>query len=121
MLKRPIVPFAPPQFSITKSYSSTLTPTDDFIGIYDRYEFSEKPVIVERFVTTIKPIVKGNSVILDDVRFTLESEATLNIVEQPYVDQLPDENGSFNKICYLLDYTLADGVMEFKATIDFLN
>jgi hypothetical protein len=42
-------------------------------------------------------------------------------VEQPFVDQLPDENGNYNKICYLLDYTLDKGVMEFKATIDFVN
>ena len=99
----------------------TLKPTDDKIEIYDRYEFDGDAVITERFVTTVKPIVDGNSVILDDVRFTCEGGATLNIVEQPYVDQLPDENGNYNKICYLLDYTLNKGVYEFAATIDFIK
>ncbi|MBQ9744556.1 MAG: heparinase II/III family protein [Clostridia bacterium] len=99
----------------------TFTPLDDKIDIYDRYEFDGEARITERFVTTIKPIVDGNTVILDDVRFTCTSEAALNIVEQPYVDQLPDENKNYNKICYLLDYTLCEGVMEFKATIDFIN
>ncbi len=104
-----------------KKAERTLKPTDDNIVIYDRYEFDSEAVITERFVTTIKPTVDGSSVILDDVRFTCESGATLNIVEQPYVDQLPDENGNYNKICYLLDYTLNKGVYEFTATIDFIN
>jgi hypothetical protein len=104
-----------------KKAERTFTLADDKIDIYDKYEFSEKPLIVERFVTTIKPRIEGESVILDDVRFTCTSDATLNIVEQPYVDQLPDENGNYNKICYLLDFTLKDGVMDFSATIDFLE
>ena len=91
------------------------------IELYDKFEFSEKAVITERFVTTIKPKIDGNTAIMDDVRFTATSDATLNVVEQPYVDQLPDENGSFNKICYLLDYTLNGDTTEFKATIDFLK
>ena len=99
----------------------TLTPLDDKIDIYDRYEFSSDAKITERYVTTIKPVVDGDSVILDDVRFTCHGGATFNIVEQPFVDQLPDENGNYNKICYLLDYTLDKGVTEFKATVDFLN
>ena len=97
------------------------TLTDDKIDLYDKFAFSEKPLIVERFVTTIKPRIEGNSVILDDVRFTCTSDATLNIVEQPYVDQLPDENGNYNKICFLLDYTLNGDTLDFSATIDFLG
>ena len=104
-----------------KKAERTLKPTDDKIEIYDRYEFDSDAVITERFVTTVKPTVDGNSVILDDVRFTCEGGASLNIVEQPYVDQLPDENGNYNKICYLLDYTLNRGVTEFTATIDFIK
>lgn len=104
-----------------KKAERTLKPTDDKIEIYDRYEFDGDAVITERFVTTVKPTVDGNSVILDDVRFTCEGGASLNIVEQPYVDQLPDENGNYNKICYLLDYTLNKGVYEFTATIDFIK
>lgn len=95
-------------------------PLDDKIEIHDTYSFTEKAVITERFVTTIKPLVDGTTVILDDVRVTPNTPVTLNIVEQPYVDQLPDENGNYNKICYLIDYTLVD-TEEFKATIDFIN
>ena len=98
-----------------------LTPLDDKIDILDRYEFSSDAKITERFVTTIKPVTDGDSVIMDDVRFTCHGGATLNIVEQPFVDQLPDENGNYNKICYLLDYTLNEGVKEFKATVDFVK
>jgi len=97
----------------------TITPLDDVIYIFDRFEFSEDAEITERFVTTIKPVVEGNTVILDDVTFTCDSEASLTVKEQPYVDQLPDEKGSYNKICYLLDYTLSKGITEFKATVKF--
>ena len=38
---------------------------------------------------------------VDDVRLTLNSDATLNIGEENIVDQLPDENGSYKKIAYL--------------------
>ena len=96
-------------------------PTDDKIEMHDKFTFTEKATITERFVTTIKPRVEGGSVIVDDVRLTVNSDATLNIVEQPYVDQLPDENGNHNRICYLLDYTLDGDTTEFKATIDFLD
>ena len=104
-----------------KKAERTLIPLDDRIDILDRFEFDGESVITERFVTTIKPIVEGDSVILDDVRMSCHGGAALNIVEQPYVDQLPDENGNYNKICYLLDYTLDKGVCEFRAVIDFLN
>ena len=96
-------------------------PMDDRIEMYDKFTFTDKTKIVERFVTTIKPKVDGNTVILDDVRLSTTSNATLNVVEQPYVDQLPDENGNYNQICYLLDYTLNDDTTEFNAVIDFLN
>ena len=104
-----------------KKAERTLVPLDDRIDILDRYEVEKGTRITERFVTTIKPRTEGGSVILDDVRFTCTSEATLNIVEQPFVDQLPDENKNYNKICYLLDYILPEGVTEFKATIDFIK
>lgn len=58
---------------------------------------------------------------VDDVRLTLNSDATLNIGEENIVDQLPDENGSYKKIAYLIDYTLAKGTKEFKLTIDFVK
>ncbi len=92
---------------------------DDSIGIHDSYEFSEKAVITERFVSRIKPRVEGNIAYIEDVRVICECDATLNIVEQPFVDFLPDENGNHNKVCYLLDYTLNGDNTEFKATIDF--
>ncbi len=96
-------------------------PMDDKIEMYDKFTFSDKTNIVERFVTTIKPRVEGTSVYLDDVKLSTTSDVSLNVVEQPYVDQLPDENGNYNKICYLLDYTLNNDTTEFYATIDFLN
>ena len=96
-------------------------PMDDKIEMYDKFTFSDKVNIVERFVTTIVPKVEGNTVYLDDVKLSTTSDVTLNVVEQPYVDQLPDENGNYNKICYLLDYTLNGDTTEFYATIDFLN
>jgi len=104
-----------------KKAERTLTPLDDMIKIYDRYEFDSEVKITERFVTTIKPRIEGNSVIMDDVRFTCHGGATLNIVEQPYVDQIKDDLGNYIKICYLIDYTLDKGVKEFSATIDFIN
>ena len=85
----------------------------------DEFEFTDDAVITERFVTTYKPRVEGNIAYVDDVRVICECDATLKVVEQPFVDQLPDENGSYNKICYLLDYTLNNGNTTFKATIDF--
>ena len=96
-------------------------PLDDKIEMYDKFTFSDKTKITERFVTTIKPQVDGNTAIMGDVRLSTTSDATLNVIEQPYVDQLPDENGNYEQICYLLDYTLNGDTTEFKATIDFLN
>ncbi|MBO5312464.1 MAG: heparinase II/III family protein [Clostridia bacterium] len=98
-----------------------LIPTDDKIELRDKFTFTTEPKITERLVTTIKPRVDGNSLILGDVRVTLNSPATLNIVEQEYVDQLPDENGNYNQIAYCLDYTLDKGCFDFAITIDFLN
>ena len=92
---------------------------DDSIKIHDSYEFSEKATITERFVSRIKPRIEGNIAYIEDVRVICECDATLNVVEQPFVDFLPDENGNHNKICYLLDYTLNGDNTEFKATIDF--
>ena len=97
----------------------SFTLTDDKIDIYDKFTFSEKAVITERFVTRYKPRVEGNIAYVSDVRVICNCDATLNVVEQPYVDQLPDENGNYNKICYLLDYTLNGDNTEFRATIDF--
>ena len=94
-------------------------PMDDKIEMHDKFEFSEPAVITERFVTTYKPRVEGNIAYVNDVRVICECDATLNVVEQPFIDQLPDENGNYNKICYLLDYTLNGNTTEFKATIDF--
>ncbi len=99
----------------------TFKPLDDTIKLYDKFTFDGKSVITERFVTTIKPSIDGNTVIMDDVRMTTNSDVTLNVIEQPYVDQLPDENGSHDKICYLIDYTLNGDTTEFRATIDFLS
>lgn len=104
--------------TLTKAERS-FTLTDDKIDIYDKFTFTEKAKITERFVTGYKPRVEGNIVFVDDVRVICNCDATLNIIEQPYVDQLPDEDGNYNKICYLLDYTLNGDNTEFKATIDF--
>lgn len=96
-------------------------PLDDKIQIYDKFTFNDKAKITERFVTTIKPIIDGSTVIVDDVRLSTSSEVTVNVIEQPFVDQLPNENGSYNKICYLIDYTLIGNTTDFVAVIDFLN
>ena len=96
-------------------------PLDDRIEMHDKFTFSDKTKITERFVTTIKPQIDGNTAIMGDVRLSTTTDATLNVIEQPYVDQLPDENGNYNQICYLLDYTLNGDTTEFNAVIDFLN
>ncbi|MBQ8146304.1 MAG: heparinase II/III family protein [Clostridia bacterium] len=95
-------------------------PLDDKITVHDKFTFKDKAKITERFVTTIKPKSDGSTVIIDDVRLSVKSSACLNIIEQSYSDQLPDENGNYNKICYLIDYTLKDET-EFIAEIDFLK
>ena len=99
----------------------TFKPMDDKIEMYDKFTFSEPAKITERFVTTIKPQLKDGIVYIEDVRVICQCDATLKIIEQPYIDQLPDENGNHNRICYLLDYTLNGDNTEFKATIDFLG
>ncbi|MBR2444021.1 MAG: heparinase II/III family protein [Clostridia bacterium] len=96
-------------------------PLDDRIEMHDKFTFSDKTKITERFVTTIKPQIDGNTAIMGDVRLSTTTDATLNVIEQPYVDQLPDENGNYNQICYLLDYTLNGDTTEFDAVIDFLS
>ena len=98
-----------------------LTMLDDKIIMRDAFKFSEKAVITDRLVTTTKPRVENGIVYLDDIRVICECDATLNVIEQPYVAFLPDENGNHNQICYLLDYTLNGDTTEFKATIDFLG
>ncbi|MBQ4108175.1 MAG: hypothetical protein IJC80_02110, partial [Clostridia bacterium] len=86
-----------------------------------KFTFSSDVKITERFVTTIKPKKEGTAVIIDDVRLSTPSNVTLDIIEQIYVDQLPNENGSYDKICYLIDYTLNGDTIDFYATIDFLK
>lgn len=103
-----------------KKAERRLKALDDRIELTDNFEFEDEAVITERFVTLIKPRVDGNAVIVEDVRLEATTPATLKVIEQQIVDQLPDENGSYEKTCYLIDYTL-DGTTEFKATIDFLN
>ena len=102
-----------------KSAIRGFKPLDDKIEIHDEYVFSDKTEITERFVSVIKPRVDGKAVIVEDVRLTPKSDVTLNIVEQPFVDQLPDENGNHNKICYLIDYTWTGDTTSFDATITF--
>ena len=104
-----------------KKAERTFTPLDDRIELYDKYKFDTDSVITERFVTLIKPKIEDGCLIVDDVRLTLNSDATLNIGEENIVDQLPDENGSYKKIAYLIDYTLAKDTKEFKLTIDFVK
>ena len=95
--------------------------TDDKITLHDNFIFDGKVNITERFVTTIKPKIDGNAIIIDDVRFVALSDVTLNIVEQEYIAQLPDEGGNYNQIAYCIDITLKDDNTEFKATIDFIK
>lgn len=96
-------------------------PQNDKIEMHDKFTFSSDVKITERFVTTIKPKKEGTTVIIDDVRLSTPSNVTLDIIEQIYVDQLPNENGSYDKICYLIDYTLNGDTTDFYATIDFLK
>ena len=94
---------------------------EDKIEIHDKYDFSDNAVITERFVSRIKPKIEGNIAYIEDVRLICNCDATLKVIDQPFVDYLPDENGNHNKICYLLDYTLNGDNRDFKATIDFLG
>ena len=94
-------------------------PLDDKIEMHDKFTFSDKTKITERFVTLIKPVVEGSDIIVEDVRVSPSSDVTLEVIEYQMVDQLPDENGSYEKTCYLIDYTLNGDATEFKATITF--
>ena len=87
---------------------------EDRIELTDTYDYTGDEVVTERLITNIKPRVEGNALYLDDVCLTLESPATLTVVEQPYFDQFPDAEGKFARTCYCLDYALPKGATEFK-------
>ena len=90
---------------------------DDTIEMTDTYDYTGDETVTERLITNIQPRVEGNALYLDDMCITLASNATLNVVEQPYFDQFPDAEGKFARICYCLDYAMAKGEKSFKLTI----
>lgn len=90
---------------------------DDEILMHDKYDIEKGIKITERFVTTTKPRVKGNTVGLDDVHIVGSDNAILKIAEVPYSAQFPDEKGSYDQICYCLDYVLKEGETEFTLKI----
>ena len=109
------------QHSKLKEAERTFVLSDEKIELYDKFSFDGKAKITERFITTIKPRIEGKAIIIDDVRFVVESNAILNIVEQEYIAQLPDEYGIYNQIVYCIDFTLDSGETEFRAIIEFKN
>jgi hypothetical protein len=84
----------------------------------DTYDYTGDETITERLITNIKPRIEGKSLYLDDVCITLASDATLNVVEQPYFDQFPDAEGKYARTCYCLDYAMAKGAKTFKITFE---
>lgn len=97
-----------------KKAERTFTMGEDRITLRDAFSFSEDATVTERFVSKIKPTVRDGRLFVDDVELICKSEAELNIIEQPYIDQLPDENGKYEQICYLLDYTLKKDCYDFE-------
>ena len=95
--------------NILKKAERYFTALDDKLLMRDEFEFDGTAVITERFVTTFKPRVEGNIAYVDDVRVICECDATLNVVEQPFVDQLPDENGSYKDTCVAYKDLNGDG------------
>jgi hypothetical protein len=85
----------------------------------DEFKFNAPTIATERFVTTTKPIVDGNKVTLDDTVLVGSKNSVLKVVEVPYSAQFPDENGSYDQICYCLDYTLYQGETDFELKITF--
>ena len=91
--------------------------SDTEILMHDTYTIEKGIKITERFVTTTKPRVKGNTVALDNIHIVGSENSKLNIAEVPYSSQFPDEKGSFDQICYCLDYVLNEGEKDFKLKI----
>ena len=83
----------------------------------DVYEIDGKTKITERFVSTTKPRVNGNTIALDNVYLIGSDNATLKIAEVPYSAQFPDEKGSYDQICYCFDFELKEGESEFVLKI----
>ena len=94
---------------------------DDEIIMHDKFRFNAPTIATERFVTTTKPIVDGNRVTLDDTVLVGSKNSVLKVIPVPYSAQFPDENGSYDQICYCLDYTLYKGERNFELKISFLN
>lgn len=92
---------------------------DDEIIMQDKFKFNAPTIATERFVTTTKPIVDGNKVTLGDTVLVGSRNSVLKVVEVPYSAQFPDENGSYDQICYCLDYTLYQGERNFELRITF--
>lgn len=84
---------------------------NDKITLKDTFELTDKTEVVERFVTTIKPVQSGSSVILGDVEIQPLTPASLKITPKEY-ESMVEKNGSFLDTCYLIDYTL-DNTNEF--------
>ena len=91
--------------------------SDTEILMHDTYTIKDGIKITERFITTTKPRVKGNTVALDNIHIVGSDNSKLKIAEVPYSAQFPDEKGSYDQICYCLDYVLKKGEKDFKLKI----
>lgn len=100
-----------------KSIKRTFKFEEKDILMRDVYEIDGKTKITERFVSTTKPRVNGNTIALDNVYLVGSDNATLKIAEVPYSAQFPDEKGSYDQICYCFDYELKEGESEFVLKI----
>lgn len=100
-----------------KSINRTFKFEEKDILMRDVYEIEGNAKITERFVSTTKPRVNGNTIALDNVYLVGSDSATLKIAEVPYSAQFPDENGSFDQICYCFDFELKEGEKEFVLKI----
>lgn len=100
-----------------KSIKRTFKFEEKNILMRDVYEIDGKTKITERFVSTTKPRVNGNTIALDNVYLVGSDNATLKIAEVPYSAQFPDEKGSHDQICYCFDFELKEGESEFVLKI----
>lgn len=103
-----------------KKATRVFTFSDDVITLKDKFEVTEKTEIVERFVTTIKPVITGDTVTVDDVRVSA-CGIKPRIIEVPFVNQLMQENGTYDDIAYCVEFVLPENETEITVTFDMSN
>lgn len=98
--------------SNVKSIRRTFTMDDDKVCLVDTFERVGSAKIVERFVSFVEPkVVCDGQITVGECTFTYFGEATLKINTE-YGTEDP------NRICYFMDFTLADDEKEFKVIME---